>query len=797
MLRIKQINVKGVRGIVDGPSLQFENGGLLLCGDNGTGKSSYVDSIEKVLSDRCSSLDHVGQSVSWSKQGSHLTSTESEITITLTDGYKDIVLNLDADLSTLDKQTRQFLEAAQQHSFVLRRRTLLDFIDAKPSDRYKSIEDFLKLDGFVSFETRLKELDKSVSANIRAATDAKEEHENTLRKIFGLATTIQIDKILSVKVVNDALLEAQLPTVTTLDSISSKIDEVEKLVSSVEDIELLKKIQALSDLVNRFPKDNTLVSKFQSYAHRRKELLDEEEIANRHFYDKVLKDGLDWIKEDGLKQCPLCNNPIVLSDVALHVASCLQSNKKIIEFRLNQSNSQKEFLEMLRSYKMSLDQIAESWKGSIGDKFPAGAAQSRNLIEEFLISHKNLLTLSQIDNDIVRLVEIDLDKQINLVQSIAANKLGTVPGSDKYLKCYAAKSKLSAVSLHFINGSQKAFEEIQTLMISKNQLGITVSLAEQARKNAVQKLLDEVVKIADGYFQRIHKGEGIGGPRLTVPTRGAGSIELRSIFHGEAGDPRGHYSEGHVDSLGLCLFLAIRRMQCIQRPELSLLILDDVMHSVDARHRLETANLIIDEFSDHQIIITTHDPLWFEYLKSATRKSKNNFVHKRISDWTIESGPVLGDHLSNYEWLMSENGKKAKPADKVIKVGLLLEEMLQNLCNNLSIPMPYRIRGDYTIDPLWNGFYSTAKKHKGFYVVAEPHLKTIDDLKSLRNWVGAHWNEWAQGLTNSEATSLVQAILEIRDIAYCDNCGQFINRISELDGVWSCKGEHKRYNKTI
>ena len=57
MLRLKTLQVKGVRGIVDGPDLHIENGGLLLCGDNGTGKSSYVDAIEKVLTDRCSYLE--------------------------------------------------------------------------------------------------------------------------------------------------------------------------------------------------------------------------------------------------------------------------------------------------------------------------------------------------------------------------------------------------------------------------------------------------------------------------------------------------------------------------------------------------------------------------------------------------------------------------------------------------------------------------------------------------------------------------------------------------------------------
>lgn len=137
---------------------------------------------------------------------------------------------------------------------------------------------------------------------------------------------------------------------------------------------------------------------------------------------------------------------------------------------------------------------------------------------------------------------------------------------------------------------------------------------------------------------------------------------------------------------------------------MSLLILDDVMHSVDARHRFDTANLIVDEFSDHQIIVTTHDPFWFEYLNPITKKSKNSFSYKRIAQWTIQSGPVFGNHFSNFEWLVSSDARAAKPSDRVAKAGLLLEEMLQNLCNNLAVSVTFKIKGDYTIDPLWGGF---------------------------------------------------------------------------------------------
>ena len=383
---------------------------------------------------------------------------------------------------------------------------------------------------------------------------------------------------------------------------------------------------------------------------------------------------------------------------------------------------------------------------------------------------------------------------VQILQNEINLKLKSFPNSARYEQLYNAKSQLIAISVH-IPQIERLNKLVDYLKSCQEQLRIVVGLAEKGRKSAVQKLLNDVVDIANKYFQKIHPGESIGKPELIIPERGAGSIELTSQFHNKTGDPRGHYSEGHVDSLGLCLFLAIRRIHYTQRPELSLLILDDVMHSVDANHRRNTANLIFEEFSDHQIIITTHDPLWFEYLKSASRKSKGKITQHRIAQWSLETGPIWGDHLSNHEWLISDRGIAAKPSDLVLKAGVLLEELLQNLCSNLNVSVPFRIQGDYTIDPLWTSFLVAAKNNEEFYAKAKECLDEIDELRKLRNWVGAHWNEWAQTLTQNEAMAFTNSVIELRNYTYCDECSRFIKRIAELDGVWSCERECKRYNK--
>jgi ribosomal protein L37AE/L43A len=48
-------------------------------------------------------------------------------------------------------------------------------------------------------------------------------------------------------------------------------------------------------------------------------------------------------------------------------------------------------------------------------------------------------------------------------------------------------------------------------------------------------------------------------------------------------------------------------------------------------------------------------------------------------------------------------------------------------------------------------------------------------------------------LTGNESKQLSDAIVALREQVYCPDCVQFIKRIPELNGVWSCKGEHLKY----
>ncbi len=713
-----------------------------------------------------------------------------KLSLIVTNGNKDFSITLETPFPSPEKSVQTLLSAARRQSFMLRRRTLLAFINAKPAQRYEAIEEFLRLEKFNTFEEKLKSLSTKAQASLLVATNEKDANEAAIRLQLQLTPFSALDEAACLNQVNSILQKANANPIAKLDEAASRTQEIDVLLAPFTKMDERQKIHALKLLVQEIPSASGIDLTSKTYVKLRQETLDEEMKLKGHFYEQVLKEGLKWIQEDLLDRCPLCENEIKISEVTKYVEARLAEHEGLSKLRERQAAARADFVDIVTGLHTGLTKVQNKWQEAFGIIFPETANAINKTLNEVSGAHIKLKSPEVIQTDATKLLDAGIDSAVAVLMSMIDKKLQTYPDSERYQLLVNAKSALQAI---IVNWKQvtKARAEIVRLISARQQIAKISELAEQGRKLAVQSLLNKIAVKADEYFQIIHPGENIGGLVLKVPDRGTGSIALTGNFYGKPGDLRGCYSEGHVNSVGLCIFLAIRRLHHTQNSELAILILDDVLHSVDGEHRLATAKLILKEFKDHQIIITTHDPLWFENLKAVAQD--RNFRHLRIASWSMKTGPVWGDHLSDYEWLKSTEGLAAKPADRIIKAGRLLEEMLHNLCDGLAVAVPFRLRGDYTLDPLWTSFLPKAKKNTAFYTAAKTHLEKIDELRRLRNLAGAHYNQWAGLLTDGESKELSDAVVALRQFVYCSNCNQFIKRIPELDGVWSCKNEHLKF----
>lgn len=794
MITISKLHPKACRGVLDGPALRIDSGGLLLCGANGTGKSSYVDALEKVITGVCGSLDTGDQGLSWGKQGAHVQSESGpEVELTLKDGSQEFSVSFSTDQKSLPKSIRSWFAAGCKQSFLLRRRSMLRFIDAKPADRYKAVEAFLNLRDFSAFEAQLKGIADDIESSVATGRAQASQLESTVRRQLSLGHLPQLSDAACLEAASKAFVTAGLPIAATDADVAVRAETVESHLGTFGDVEKLSRQQGLLQACLDLPGIEGVLlalSALQEAQARRDTIAQSIEGA---FFSDVLQGALRWLSLDSLEQCPVCESAIDRAQVEERIRIRLEDNAQFTGAQRDVTLARRSAVGALDLWLNPARAVRSAWTTSLGEAPPGELESVIATLQSAATAYRDEEQHSHPGSIPSEIAGLNVPAMRERLAATVKGRMGAMPDQERYQRLMAAKASAHAYLAHWRTlrelGAKAALSESCLKQAKK-----AVALAEQARKRTVQDIMDGVADLASEYYQKIHPGEKIGSPKLVVTSRGMGSLALESGFHGLREDPRGRYSEGHIDSLGLCLFLAIRRLHHRQDSTFSLLVLDDVLHSVDGGHRRETAHLIFDEFSDHQIVVTTHDPLWFENLKLAASRKGKKFARYRFSGWSLTSGPILGDHQSDFEWLTSPAASQASPADRVIKAGRLLEDLLQNACDSLVAPVPFRIRGDYTIDPLWKGFRARAKENQGFWKTADSTIESVEALRHLRNWVGAHWNEWAQQLSETEADAFTNSVLKLRALVYCADCDQFASRIAQLDGVWACKGEHLRYN---
>lgn len=257
-----------------------------------------------------------------------------------------------------------------------------------------------------------------------------------------------------------------------------------------------------------------------------------------------------------------------------------------------------------------------------------------------------------------------------------------------------------------IDALSKGWEQHKQLSATRLSLSAHITTLERlhsyavaARKETVQAIVDEVSTTAKSYQETIHTDEQIAPSKLPIRQATDASIDIKATFYGEEIHPMRYFSESHLDTLGLCYFLALCRRQTTATPDFRVLILDDVMHSVDAAHRNRVAQLLAAHFGDFQIIITTHDEPFYARLRQ--HLGNNGYAYTVLSDWTIADGPILGNAKTDLDKILDPAVRQTmSQGDLAAAGGRLLEWLLKQLTESLEIAVLARFNRKHTLDNL-------------------------------------------------------------------------------------------------
>lgn len=247
-------------------------------------------------------------------------------------------------------------------------------------------------------------------------------------------------------------------------------------------------------------------------------------------------------------------------------------------------------------------------------------------------------------------------------------------------------------------------------------------------------------------------------------------------------------SEANYDLLILLLYLSLIRTG-VEKGQSKVLVLDDVLQSVDSKLRANFISYILKELKDWQIIITCHDRLWLSQLKYLFHLENHQFAKFSISNWNFNDGPVI-EKVSPLKY--DDTLEKAIESNNIKIIasmaGLFLEMICQHLSVSLQVAVPRRPDDKYTIGDLWNPLMKQLKKTN-----LKELVEQIDSKKIVRNMLSCHYNEWAIAMSDSEILEFANSVLELYKKTFCKECGSWISRSNADKIIAECKCRRIQY----
>lgn len=239
-------------------------------------------------------------------------------------------------------------------------------------------------------------------------------------------------------------------------------------------------------------------------------------------------------------------------------------------------------------------------------------------------------------------------------------------------------------------------------------------------------------------------------------------------------------SEANLDLLALLFFLAFVQ-ESAERGQAKILILDDVLQSIDSTIRVNFLSFLLRNFPEWQFIITAHDKLWQRQLNDLMNLHGHQFSNLSIVDWSFDDGPILQSHFVGRD----ESLKSAIGSNDLLGIcsqsGMLLDQICDALSRNLNSTIQRKTDDKYTLGDLFPGINKLLKKTELRETVEE-----VEKWLHLRNLIGAHFNEWALALSLEEAKQFANSVKTLFNKVNCVKCSTWLINNANLS-YYSCK----------
>lgn len=509
---------------------------------------------------------------------------------------------------------------------------------------------------------------------------------------------------------------------------------------------------------------------------------------------KLLELGLTLVVDD---LCPLCDEPWNREDLKAHLerktaraSRAGQMLKEIEKSEVDLRTRINEVLSNLEPIISAQDLLSENHIANFKN-WESRLVSMRTVFEDSL---SNIDVDGMPDNRLATLLSDEsvaesVDKLLCEIR--ATQESDTVIVSPEF---YAYEQLSRAIPV--LNDLEDNSAKCRLVGDAKDRSLALHSKFVSARDEVLGNTYESVSHKFVTMYRQLHRDESEFSSRI-YPKQAGLHFDVDFFRRGKH-PPNALHSEGYQDSMGLCLYLVLSEK--FSAGNMQVMLLDDVVTSVDTGHRKDLARLLAGEFKNRQLIVATHEQSWLKQLNAVGVVTNANTLH--IVDWNITSGPIFLARKAHWEKIdrdLFEHDVSAAAA----KLRHWAESFFRQVCHNFQIEVKFKIDGSWELADFMQPTLKALRKcfkeaksnaHKSKRADLLATIKSADNRRDTiyrrlneESWSvnpSLHYNEWIN-LSPDEFRDVVDAWKDFYNLLHCDEC-QGLVRLGERRELLTC-----------
>lgn len=757
-MKIEKISLSWFRGSASNVELNLNSKPLVLYGENGSGKSSFVDAVEYLINEgRISHLahEHSGRRQEKAIINTHIPAAqEAKIQIRL-DDRTDIEAIITPSGASTVSPTDNPMSDWNYRRVVLRQDEVAHFISETKGDKYSALLPLLGLGQWEIAAENIRKLTRTITSqadlyNLKAKLVQVQEKS---RLIFPGKNNSEIEEeVTQIYSKYGEPIPSSIKDV--IETASVRIQQkIEQITTDQRKFELLLDISKIQ-LTSRITAVRTCASKLAQST----EPLIHEKIG-------VLAATSAYLHRQTVDvdiSCPACGQSINSSNFKIHVRAEEDRLGSSLAGFANHRTAVAVLCDDVQKLKVDVFNAAlEAWRET---NVPANIDYLSAVDTNTARSACNETMLQNFESKLIPMIEL------------AGRESSSAPVEIKDLLSDQTK----------VNTAKELLEQVETgkYILKVEQLTAFLNRLESGYREKIREQSTQIIGVISTDIARmwsiLHPGERIENVHLSLPEDVDKAIEIELKFYGvDQRSPRLTLSEGHRNSLGLCIFLSMVK----HNPDGEFpIILDDIVASFDRGHRGMVTNLLEQEFPGRQIIILTHDREWYLEL----RHRLPSWKFKVLYPW---ENPNIGIRFSQRSDAFDDARAviDSDPISAGNNARKIMDFTLAVLAEALQISLPYlhRERNDHrTFSDFLPKIISESrtkfelKSASGTY---EPFASATTKLEEARRLLLAWANRSSHTgtLVSNEAIQLIDVCEEAVNAFKCTSCGRQVTQLQD------------------